>query len=60
MTVGVGLTLLMWMAAQVAFIGCSAEPPIQLIYLVLGLLITLVGLRWLRKTTWTTLHRRTT
>lgn len=46
----VGLALLIWMAAQIALIGYSPDPPIQGFYLLLGLLIALVGLGWLRRT----------
>ncbi|HYN09727.1 MAG TPA: hypothetical protein VES67_20260 [Vicinamibacterales bacterium] len=53
LALGVGLALLIWIAAQIAFIGYSNDPPLQAVYLLLGLLIALVGLSWLRKTGWT-------
>lgn len=49
LALGVGLALLIWIAAQIALIGYSSDPPLQAVYLVLGLLIALVGLAWLRQ-----------
>ncbi len=52
LALGVGLALLIWIAAQIAFIGYSADPPLQAFYVLLGLLIALVGLAWLRGMGW--------
>ncbi len=43
----VGAALLIWLAVEIAIIGFTNDPPLQLIYLVLGGLITVVGLAWL-------------
>jgi hypothetical protein len=46
----VGCALLIWLAVQFAVVGFSNDPPLQPIYLVLGIVITLVGVGWLRQT----------
>ena len=51
---GVGLALIIWIAAQIALIGYSSAPPLQAVYLVLGFLIALVGFGWLRQVEWIT------
>jgi hypothetical protein len=43
----VGTGLLIWVAVEVAIIGYSNEPPLQAIYGILGVAITLVAIRWL-------------
>ena len=43
----VGAALLIWLAVEIAIIGFSSDPPLQPIYLVLGALLTIVGLAWL-------------
>jgi hypothetical protein len=43
---GVGVVLLMWMAVEIAIVGYSNNPPLQLFYLLLGAVITGVGLGW--------------
>ena len=43
----VGAALLIWVAAEVAIIGYSNEPPLQAIYGILGVGILLVAIRWL-------------
>jgi hypothetical protein len=45
-TVVVGAGLLIWVAVEVAIIGYSNEPPLQLIYAILGSAILILGLRW--------------
>ena len=45
--VAVGAALLIWVAVEVAIIGYSTEPPLQAIYLVMGVAITAVALGWL-------------
>jgi hypothetical protein len=47
LAVGIGLALLIWLAVQIAIIGFSLNPPLQPIYLVLGVVILGVGLAWL-------------
>ena len=42
----VGAALVTWVAVEVAIIGYSNEPPLQLIYMVVGVAILLVALRW--------------
>ncbi len=44
----VGEALLIWVAVEIAIIGYSNEPPLQAVYLILGLLITVLAIRWLR------------
>jgi hypothetical protein len=44
----VGVGLLIWVGAEVAIIGYSNEPPLQAFYGILGIVIVLVALRWLR------------
>ena len=43
---GVGVALLIWMAVEIAIVGYSNNPPLQLFYLLLGAVITGVGLGW--------------
>jgi hypothetical protein len=43
----VGAALVTWVGAEVAIIGYSNEPPLQAIYLVLGVAILLGAIRWL-------------
>lgn len=50
LTVGVGGALLIWLLVQINVIGYQAEPPVQLIYLVFGAVITVVGLTWVALT----------
>jgi hypothetical protein len=50
MTVAVGAALLVWLAVQVATIGFVSDPPLQPVYLGLGVVITLLGITWLRET----------
>jgi hypothetical protein len=44
--IGVGIALLVWLAVEIAIVGYTNEPPLQPFYLVLGALITAVGLGW--------------
>jgi hypothetical protein len=46
-TLGVGVALLIWMAVQIGIVGYSNSPPLQPFYLLLGVVITGVGLGWL-------------
>ena len=43
---GVGVTLLTWMAVEIAIIGYTNSPPLQPFYILLGAVITVVGLWW--------------
>jgi hypothetical protein len=43
----VGMALLIWIGVEIAIIGYSNEPPLQAIYLVMGIAITLTALSWL-------------
>lgn len=42
----VGVALLIWVAVEIAIIGYSNEPPLQAIYLVLGVSITVGAVGW--------------
>jgi hypothetical protein len=55
----VGAALLIWIAFEIAIIGYSNEPPLQAIYLVLGVVITVVALGWLTEVGLPAFHRRT-
>jgi hypothetical protein len=54
----VGAALMIWVAVEIAIIGYSNEPPLQAIYLVLGLAITVVALGWLVEVGLPALDRR--
>ena len=42
----VGVALLIWVAVEIAIIGYSNEPPLQAVYLTLGVAITLGAVGW--------------
>jgi hypothetical protein len=42
----VGVALLIWMVVEIATVGYSNNPPLQPFYLLLGVIITGVGLGW--------------
>jgi hypothetical protein len=42
----VGVALLIWMTVEVVIVGYSNSPPLQPFYLLLGAVITAVGLGW--------------
>ena len=46
-TVLVGLTLVVWLGVEIAIVGYSNDPPLQAIYLVLGLVIVTLGTAWM-------------
>ena len=48
LTVMVGVALLLWLAVQIAIIGFALNPPLQPMYVVLGVVIVAVGLAWWR------------
>lgn len=56
-TVVVGVALLIWIMVEVTIVGYTNDPPLQPIYFLLGVAITLVGLGWLRATGPAALHR---
>lgn len=55
----VGVALLIWIAVEIAIIGYSNEPPLQAIYLTLGIAITLGAIGWARDVGLAGLHPRT-
>ena len=42
----IGVALLIWMAVEIAIVGYSNSPPLQPFYMLLGAVITGVGLGW--------------
>ena len=57
LAVAVGGALLIWLAVQIATIGYSNDPPLQPMYLGLAVLITLVGIGWIRETGFPSVRR---
>jgi hypothetical protein len=47
--IGTGATLLAWLTVEIAIVGYSNNPPLQPFYLLLGIIISMVGLSWLAK-----------
>ena len=47
-TVASGVALIIWIAVEIAIVGYSNHPPLQLAYLALGVAMLLVGMRWSR------------
>jgi hypothetical protein len=43
----VGMALLIWIGVEIAIIGYSNEPPLQAIYIVMGVAIIVTALSWL-------------
>ena len=43
-----GVALLIWLVVEIAVVGYSSDPPLQALYLALGVVITLVGVGWSR------------
>lgn len=50
LTTAAGVALLVWLAVEIAIIGYTSEPPLQALYLLLGAVITLLGVGWVAKT----------
>jgi membrane protease YdiL (CAAX protease family) len=50
LTFGVGGALLIWLVVEIAVVGYTNDPPLQALYLGLGVVITLVGVSWMRET----------
>lgn len=48
LTLATGGALLIWLIVEIAIVGYSNHPPLQALYLGLGVAITLVGVGWLR------------
>lgn len=48
LTIGVGVSLAIWLTVQISIIGYSNRPPLQAIYLLLAVSIVFVGARWQR------------
>ncbi len=46
LAIATGGALVIWLAVQVAIVGYSNDPPLQAFYLTLGVVLTLVGVRW--------------
>jgi len=52
LTCGVGGALLIWLVVQIVIVGYSNDPPLQASYLGLGVVISLVGVGWMRRVGW--------
>ena len=59
-TFTVGIALLIWLAVEIVIIGYTNDPPLQPFYLVVGAVITVIGLSWLIETAPQLLHRHPT
>ena len=46
----VGVALLIWLVVEIAIIGYASNPPLQPLYLALGVAIVVVGGAWMRQT----------
>lgn len=49
LTLGVGLALLIWLSVQFMIVGYTSDPPIQAVYVGVGLVISVVGAAWWRQ-----------
>jgi hypothetical protein len=52
LTFAVGGALLIWLIVEIVIVGYSNEPPLQAWYLGLGVVISLVGVGWMRRVGW--------
>ena len=52
LTCAVGGALLIWLVVQIVIVGYSNDPPLQASYLGLGVVISLVGVGWMRRVGW--------
>jgi hypothetical protein len=50
LALGVSSALVVWIAVEIAIVGYSNHPPLQLIYLVLGIVMTMVAAAWMATT----------
>ena len=48
LAIGVGAALLVWLAVEIGIVGYSNRPPLQAIYLGLGVVMVVVGAAWMR------------
>ena len=48
LTFAVGVALLVWLVVQIVVVGYADDPPLQALYLGLGIVISLVGVSWMR------------
>ncbi len=46
-TIVVGAGLLPWLAVEIVIVGYASDPPLQPFYLLVGAVITVIGLGWL-------------
>jgi len=53
-----GCALLVWLIVEIEIVGYSSHPPLQAVYLGLGVVMTLVGAEWIREVGWAR-HGRT-
>jgi hypothetical protein len=49
LALGVGGALVIWIAVEIAIVGYSNQPPLQIIYLALGVVMTMVAGAWVRE-----------
>jgi hypothetical protein len=52
LTFVVGGALFIWLIVEILFVGYSTNPPLQAGYLGLGIVISLVGVGWMRRVGW--------
>jgi hypothetical protein len=52
LTIAVLGGLLIWLIVEIEFVGYSNDPPLQAWYLGLGIVISLVGVGWMRRVGW--------
>jgi uncharacterized membrane protein len=48
LTFAVGGALLIWLAVEIVIVGYANDPPLQALYFGLGIVISLVGVSWMR------------
>lgn len=46
LTSGVGAALLVWIAVEIVMVGYTSSPPLQAVYLILGVALALIGGAW--------------
>ena len=49
LTFAVGGALLIWLVVEIVVVGYSNDPPLQALYFGLGIVISLVGVSWMRQ-----------
>ena len=49
LTLAVGGALLIWLVVEIVVVGYSNDPPLQALYFGLGIVISLVGVSWMRQ-----------